>query len=288
MARDGEGEKVTGRRRFAPMASGGRIESAIRAAHAEGRCALICYLTGGDPSLEVTEALVCAIADAGADVVELGIPFSDPVADGPTIQASSHRALAGGTDVRGILQCIANVRSRCSVPIVAMSYLNPILSFGLDRFAETGSEVGLDGVIMTDLPAEESNEWIATARRSHLDTIMLVTPTSTPERLRASAKRATGFLYCVSRLGVTGTSQNVSRDATELLERARSVARCPVCLGFGISSPEHVRQLANVSDGLVVGSALVAAVADQTTLEKKTEAAYALVADLRHATSRSR
>ena len=265
----------------------GRIAAAISAAHADGRCALICYLTGGDPSLSATEDLVCAVADAGADVVELGIPFSDPVADGPTIQASSHRALEAGTDVRSLLRSVAKIRARSSVPIVAMTYLNPILSYGIPEFAQAGGDAGLDGVIVTDMPADEAHFWIRVARNHELDTIMLVTPTSTPERLRAAAELATGFLYCVSRLGVTGTSAHVSGDAAALLARAREVARCHVCVGFGISSPEHVHALSGIADGVVVGSAIVGLVAEQPSLEQKIKAAAELVAKLRQASVRT-
>ncbi len=265
----------------------GRIAEAIAAANADGRCALVCYITGGDPSLDVTADIVCAVADAGADVVELGIPFSDPVADGPTIQASSQRALASGADVPSSLKCVARIRERCSVPIVAMSYFNPILSYGCERFGEEGSDSGLDGVIVTDMPAEESGEWVPIARRNGLDTIMLVTPTSTQERLEASAALATGFLYCVARLGVTGASAHISSDAGELVARARMVARCPVCLGFGISSPDHVRSLSPLADGVVVGSALVGLLAAQPTAAMKVEKAAAMVADLHRATLRA-
>jgi tryptophan synthase alpha chain len=248
----------------------------------------VCYLTGGDPSVDATVELVCAVADAGADVIEIGVPFSDPVADGPTIQASTHRALAAGATVAGLLDAVRRIRARSSVPLVAMSYVNPIMQYGMERFARDFRDAGLDGVILTDLPAEEADDWVNTARSAALDTIFLVTPTSTPERLRAAGRRATGFLYCVSRMGVTGAQTNLASGVMDLVTRARQAARCPVCVGFGISAPDHVRALAGAADGVVVGSALVAAIADAANLESGIEAARSLVGSLRAASHRVR
>ena len=245
-----------------------RLTSLLSRANAAGRCGLICFLEAGDPSAEATTDLACTVAEAGADIVELGIPFSDPVADGPTIQASAMRALAAHTSVRDVLECARQIRKRSDVGLVAMTYANPIFQYGFGRFGVDAREAGIDGIIVTDLPAEEADDWIGVARQSGLDTVFLVTPTSTPERLQQAARVSTGFLYCVSRMGVTGAQSDLSSDAAQLVGRARAVAQCPVCVGFGISRPEHVGALAGIADGVIVGSALVAAVqcaSDQAT-----------------------
>lgn len=219
--------------------------------------ALICFLTAGDPSLSATEELVLQVAESGADLIELGVPFSDPVADGPSIQASSLRALHGGTTLAGVLECVARVRRKTQVPLVLMSYYNPILRYGLARFAADAVAVGVDGIIPSDLPPEEADEWLARARRQGLDTIFLLAPTSTDERIRRVAEKASGFIYCVSRTGVTGAREALPDDLPDLVQRIRAHTEKPIAVGFGISTREQVRQVTRLADGAVVGSALV-------------------------------
>jgi len=261
-----------------------RLRQCFERVRSEGRAALICYVTAGDPSLKFTRSLVCELAEAGADIVELGVPFSDPIADGPTIQQSSQRALAGGTSVPGVLDCINKIREQCQVPLVAMTYLNPIERYGLDRFAQDAAEAGLDGVLITDLPPEEASDWVSCARKWHLDTVFLAAPTSTMKRLRSAARLSSGFLYCVSRLGVTGARKDLPTDVEELVQRAREVARSPICVGFGIATPEHVRAVARLADGVVVGSALVSVMAEQKSDHERLVQAIRLVRCLAEAT----
>lgn len=220
-------------------------------------CALICFLTAGDPSLSASKELVLQVAQSGADLVELGVPFSDPIADGPSIQASSQRALQAGTTLAGVLDLVRALRRTCQVPLVLMSYYNPILRYGLDRFASDAAAAGVDGLIPSDLPPEEADEWLRHASRVGLDTIFLLAPTSTDERIRRVAEKASGFIYCVSRTGVTGVRETLPEDLPLLIQHIRQHTPKPIAVGFGISKPEQVRQVAQWADGAVVGSALV-------------------------------
>lgn len=263
-----------------------RLRQCFARVRSEGRAALVCYITAGDPSLKFTARLVCELAEAGADIIEVGVPFSDPIADGPTIQQSSQRALAGGTSVAGVLDCIRKIRAQSQVPLIAMTYLNPIERYGLGRFAEDAAAAGLDGVLVTDLPPEEATDWVNHARAQHLDTVFLAAPTSTMKRLRAAARLSTGFLYCLSRLGVTGARKDLPSDLEELVQRAREVSRVPVCVGFGIATHEQVRAVARFADGVVVGSALVSAVAEQKSDHDRLSQATRLVRSLADATRR--
>ncbi len=219
--------------------------------------ALVAFITAGDPSPEGTPALVAALAGAGADVVELGIPYSDPLADGPSIQASSQRALEKGVTPDTVLGMVRDIRALTPVPLVLMTSYNLALKYGLERFAQVFSDAGADGAILTDLPPEEAGPWKAAADAHGMATIFLVAPTSTPERIALIAQNATGFVYCVSRTGVTGARTELPAELKELLARIRAATDKPVCVGFGISQPEHVRQVIENADGAAIGSALV-------------------------------
>lgn len=238
-----------------------RIDAKFEALRAKNEKALICFLTCGDPDLETTGELVNKIAQSGADIVELGVPFSDPLADGPSIQSSSFRALQAGATLQGVFETVKSIRTRCDVPIVFMTYFNPVQRYGIKRFAADAAEAGADGVIMTDLPPEEADEWNAAADEAGLATIFLLAPTSTKERIELAANMASGFIYCVSRTGVTGTRDEVPIEVRDLVNDIKSATSLPVVVGFGISKPEHVRQVTQFADGAVVGSALVNVIA---------------------------
>lgn len=226
---------------------------------ARHEAALICFLTAGDPSLDGTVELVRELESRGVDIVELGIPFTDPLADGPTIQAASERALKAGATLDRVLETVQRLRRECSVPLVFMTYYNPVLQYGLGQFAQACQEVGGNGVIITDLPPEEAECWTQQARGCGVDTVFLLAPTSTDERIQAVSKRGSGFIYCVSRLGVTGAQSEVSGDLKALVQGIRRVSDKPIAVGFGISTPAQVRTVCQEvgAEGAVVGSALV-------------------------------
>jgi tryptophan synthase alpha chain len=228
-------------------------------AHA-GEIGLVAYLTAGDPTLEASERILLAAAEAGADVIELGVPFSDPVADGPTIQRASERALRSGTTLAGVLALVRRLRAKTEVPMILFSYFNPILQMGLEKFAAAAAEVGADGVLATDLIPEEAAEYRAALHAAGLDTIFLGAPTSTDERLKRIAACSTGFLYLISRTGVTGTRDALPEELPAFVRRARKFTSLPIAVGFGISLPTHVSVLGGIADAAVVGSALVAEV----------------------------
>jgi tryptophan synthase alpha chain len=235
----------------------GRIGRSFERRRAEGRPAFVAFLTAGDPSLERTVEAALELDRAGADVLELGVPFSDPVADGPVIQRASERALARGVTLPRVLEAVGRIRERSELPLLLFSYYNPLLQHGLERLACDAKAAGVDGVLVTDLPPEEADEWLAPARAADLDTVFLASPTSPPERLRKVAGASRGFVYAISRTGVTGERQSLSEDARPLVERLRALTAVPVALGFGLSTPAQVREAAAVADGVVVGSALV-------------------------------
>jgi len=239
-----------------------------------GRRALIVYLTAGDPNLSRTPALVEAVERGGADVVELGVPFSDPIADGPVIQRASERALCAGASLAGILEAVAQIRKRSQIPLVIFSYLNPVLRYGFSRFGVHAAEAGVDGALLTDLSVEEADPYVAEMRRHNLDTIFLAAPTSTRRRLELVARFSTGFVYLVSRTGVTGQRESLSEAARPLIQRAREVTSLPLAVGFGLSHPEHLAELAPHADGAVVGSAIVSVIErhrDSPDLEARLE-----------------
>ena len=222
-----------------------------------GERALIPYFTAGDPSPAATRALVLEAARRGADIVELGVPFSDPLADGPVIQRASQRALASGISVPVVLSLVREVRKEVSVPIVLGTYYNPVHAFGLKEFAQEAVEAGVDGVIVADLPPEEAGPLAAHARPAGLDLVHLVAPTSPPDRMRFIARRSRGFIYFVSLTGVTGVRDTLPPDLFEHLRQLRTVTTKPICVGFGISTPEQVAAVAPHADGVIVGSAIV-------------------------------
>jgi tryptophan synthase alpha chain len=234
-----------------------RISDRFRELRAAGRKALVVYLMAGDPDLETTGRLVERLESAGADVIELGVPFTDPLADGPVIQAANERALAAGVTLDAILDLVRRLRDRTRIPLLLMTYYNPIFRAGEAEVARRAVEAGVDGMLITDLPPEEAAEWKAAADAAGLDTIFLLAPTSTPERIRLGAGMASGFVYCVSRTGVTGAREELPKDLQALLERIRAGTDAPIAVGFGVSRPEHVRRIGEWCDGAVVGSAVV-------------------------------
>lgn len=222
-----------------------------------GKMGLVAYLTAGDPSLDATGQFVIALANAGADVIELGVPFSDPVADGPVIQRASERALRSGTTLSGVLSLVKSLRKKTDVALVVFSYFNPVLQMGLEKFADAAKEAGADGVLITDLTPEEADDYRAAMSSRGLDTIFLAAPTSTDERLALIARSTTGFLYVISRTGVTGAKDRLAEELPALARRVRRFTQLPVAIGFGISLPGHVSLLSGLADAAVVGSALV-------------------------------
>jgi tryptophan synthase alpha chain len=235
----------------------GRIGQRFARRKTEGQAAFVPFLTAGDPSLDRTVEIALGLEAEGADVLELGVPFSDPIADGPVIQRSSERALARGITLEAVLGAVRRIRERSELPLLLFSYYNPLLQHGLDRLAGEAADAGVDGVLVTDLPPEEGAEWIAAARGAAIDTVFLAAPTSPPERLRRVAEASRGFVYAVSRTGVTGERQALSDEARPLVERLHELTEVPVALGFGLSTPQQVAEAARVADGVVVGSALV-------------------------------
>ncbi|MCA1621056.1 MAG: tryptophan synthase subunit alpha [Acidobacteria bacterium] len=231
---------------------------AFRKLEGAGRRGFIPFITAGDPDLRTTRALLVELARAGATLIELGVPFSDPVADGPVIQRASERALRQNVGLADVLETLADARRDTDVPVILFSYFNPLLQFGVERLAEESARAGVDGILATDLVPEESAEFNAVLTRRGLDQIFLVAPTTSDARLRLVAERASGFVYAVSRAGVTGARTDLSSEAARLVGRVRGVTRLPVAVGFGISRPEHVAEVWHYADAAVVGSALVA------------------------------
>jgi tryptophan synthase alpha chain len=255
-----------------------RISRKFAALRASGELGIVAYITAGDPSLDATLRFVLTLAEAGADVIELGVPFSDPLADGPTIQRASERALKSGTTLAGVLDLVRRIRQSSQVPLVLFSYYNPILQMGLEKFASTAASAGADGVLATDLTPEESEEYRQILAAHHLDTIFLGAPTSTDERLAKIAACSSGFLYLISRTGVTGAKDMLPDDLPSLLRRTRAVTHLPTAVGFGISLPGHVSVLGGLADAAVIGSALVSKIEKAQSVDS---AAAALAARIR-------
>jgi tryptophan synthase alpha chain len=235
-----------------------RIADAFARLRREGRRGFIPFITAGDPDLETTLALLIELARAGATLIELGVPFSDPMADGPVIQRASERALRHGFGLEEILQVVSEAQNETPVPVVLFSYYNPLLRFGAERLSHEARAAGVDGVLVTDLSPEEAGEFSARLRSNGLDMIFLVAPTSTDARLKMVAERASGFIYAVSRAGVTGARADLSSDAERLVQRMRHFSELPVAVGFGISNAEQVAEVWRYADAAVVGSAIVA------------------------------
>ena len=258
-----------------------RIHQRFAALREAGELGIVAYLTAGDPSLDATLEFVLALADAGADVMELGVPFSDPLADGPTIQRASERALKSGTTLAGVLDLVRRIRKTSEVPLVLFSYFNPILQMGIEKFASAAEAAGADGVLATDLTLEESEDYRRVLRAHHLDAIFLGAPTSTGERLAKIANCSSGFLYLISRTGVTGAKDTLPDDLPALLRRARAASKLPLAVGFGISLPGQVSLLGGLADAAVVGSALVAEIANATESGARASSIDAAAAALR-------
>ena len=223
----------------------------------EGRCGMIAYLTAGDPTPDATPGLVAALERGGADLIELGVPFSDPIADGPVIQRAGDRALRAGMTLAKVLDSAREIRRRSEIPLLLFTYLNPVLRYGFGRLANDAKEAGIDGCLLIDVSVEEAEEYVHVTRAAGLDTVFLAAPTSTEERLRLVAKYSSGFIYLVSRTGITGERDNIAGSALPLIERMRAQTNLPLAMGFGVSKPEHVAVLAGHVEAVVVGSAIV-------------------------------
>lgn len=263
-----------------------RIGETFSRAHADRRVALMPFMTAGYPTLAESERLLLAMVRGGADILEIGVPFSDPLADGATVQRTSQVAIANGTRLADCFAMVARLREQgVMVPLVLMGYYNPILQFGVERFAATAAEVGVDGAIVPDLPAEESDELLGACRRHGRDLVYMLAPTSTDDRIDEVAQRASGFIYCVSLTGVTGARQQLP-DLDGYLARVRSRTNLPLAIGFGVSTAEHVREVGRVADGAVFASALLDAI-DRAGPEERVEVAESFVRDLARAAVRT-
>jgi tryptophan synthase alpha chain len=258
-----------------------RIADRFAALRRRGERALVPFVTAGDPDLGTTEALVLAMAEAGADLVELGVPFSDPIADGPTIQRAYERALAGGTSLRRVLELVKRLRARTDLPLILMGSANPFYAMGPRGFAEAAAGAGADGAIVPDLPPEEGADLFAALAEAGLDGVLLAAPTTTEARLRLLAERTRGFLYFVSLTGVTGARAALAADLEASVRRARSLCPLPVCVGFGVSTPEHAAAIGRYADGVVVGSAIVDRIERAGSPEAAVDAVARFVSELK-------
>jgi tryptophan synthase alpha chain len=243
-----------------------RVDIKFRQLKKQKRKAFIAYITAGDPNLNTTARLVPALEKAGVDMIELGIPFSDPLADGPTIQAASERALKVDTTLRKTFAVVARLRNKVSIPIVFMTYYNPVLRYGLGSFFDSCKSAGVDGVIIPDLPCEEAKELVRLGRKKGIATIFLAAPTSTAASIKAIAKNSSGFIYYVSLTGVTGARSRLASDIASNVRRIKAVTDKPVAVGFGISTSSQARQLAKTADGVIVGSAIVKIIGEKKNI----------------------
>lgn len=242
-----------------------RIARLFERKRAERRPAVIAYLTAGDPDPSRTAALVHALERGGADLIELGVPFSDPIADGPVIQRGADRALKAGTTLRKVLEIAAEIRRDSEIPLLLFTYLNPALRYGFEALARDAVSVGIDGCLLTDVSVEEAAPYVQACRGQGLDTVFLAAPTSTDRRLALVAKYSSGFIYLVSRTGVTGEQSTISASAADLVKRMRSVSELPLAVGFGISTPAQVAEVGALADGVVIGSAIVRCIENNAT-----------------------
>jgi tryptophan synthase alpha chain len=261
----------------------GRIARRFHELGEASELGLVAYVTAGDPSLAATEKIVLAAADAGADVIELGVPFSDPVADGPTIQRASDRALRSGTTLAGVIELVHKVRAHSDVPLILFTYFNPVLQMGLEKFAKDAASAGADGALVTDLTPEEAEDYRAVMQAHSLDTIFLAAPTSTDARLERIARASSGFLYLISRAGVTGAREALPPELPALVRRTRKFTSLPIAVGFGISLPTHVTILGGIADAAVVGSAIMAEVEKAGSAEAAARAVGVLIHSLKSA-----
>lgn len=264
-----------------------RITSTFDTLAREHRTGLVTYVTAGDPDATRSRQVLLALDRAGADIIEVGVPFSDPLADGPVIQRATERALAGGTTLASTLALVASVRSDLRAPVVLFTYANPVSRMGLDAFADRAAEAGIDGMLTLDVPAEESGDLRRVLSNAGLDLIFLLSPTTSDERMRLAGRLGSGFLYVISRLGVTGARATVAAGVPDLVARVRRASTLPVAVGFGISTPEHVREVGRWADAAVVGSSLVQAIADARDSADLDAQVERYVARLRGGTARS-
>jgi tryptophan synthase alpha chain len=246
-----------------PSALPTRITRAFDRLKREGNRGLIAYITAGDPSPDQTVALIKALEEGGVDILELGVPFSDPIADGPVIQRASERSLRAGTTLKSVLQILRDLRQKSEIPVVIFSYLNPVLRYGFERFAADAANAGADGALLTDLNIEAAGPYVAEMRKHGLDAIFLVSQTTPQERVRLLSQSSSGFVYIVSRAGVTGTRDALSDQVIPLIERVRGATSLPIAVGFGLSRREHMAALAPYADAAVVGSAIVRLIAEK-------------------------
>jgi tryptophan synthase alpha chain len=258
-----------------------RFQAIFDACRARGERALMPFVTAGDPDLATTEALLPALSAAGADIIEIGVPFSDPLLDGPVLQVSAQRALAGGATPPTVMAMVGRVRSAVAAGLLYMVPFNIVWRYGPGAFAREAAAAGVDGVLITDLPPEEAAEWRACADAAGVQTIFLLAPTSSRERIRLAAELTTGFIYLISRRGVTGAQQGVPAELGEVIARIRAETNAPVAVGFGIATADQVRQVAALADGVVVGSALVERIAAAPDQAARVTAASAMVAELK-------
>ncbi len=265
-----------------------QIENKFKELTGKDRAALVTYITAGDPSLDLTPDLVFKLEESGADIIELGVPFSDPMADGPAIQLASERALSSGTTLQGVLDCVKKIRTRSDIPIIIFGYYNPFYTYGLEEFACDAKEAGVDGVLVVDLPPEESAEFSEELNKAGLDLVFLLAPTSTQERIELVSQRASGFVYLVSVTGVTGERPDMDYSIDELAAEIKSTTKLPVGIGFGVSSPEQAKKIAEIADAVIVGSAIVRIIEkDGNNKEQLLENLSILISGLSSACERS-
>lgn len=263
------------------------IQTAIDGALSAGRCAFIPFLTGGFPDPDTCVSMLKALADNGADVIEVGVPFSDPLADGPTIQTASRKALDNGVTPYVVFDVVARASKQTSCPMVLMTYFNPVLRMGLQEFAQHAIKAGAAGVIIPDLPADEAGEWMEVSRSAGLDSIFLVAPTTPPARMKLIASMSRGFLYYVSTTGVTGSAVAISDEMVAQINLAKSLSPVPVAVGFGIAEPDQARALAPLVDGIIVGSAFIRQILSNETADQQVAAVSRLAASLSSALGRT-
>jgi tryptophan synthase alpha chain len=264
-----------------------RIEATFAGLKQRRETALIPFITAGDPHLQMTAKLILALAEAGADLIELGVPFSDPMADGPTIQAASERALAAGTTLAGVLQLVTEVRKETQIPLILMGYYNPVFCYGAERFARDAAAAGVDALLLVDLPPEEVDEISAVMQASRIDLITLLAPTTPRERMQRLAATAKGYLYYVSMTGVTGAQKISPADIRVAVEELKGMTSVPVGVGFGITTAEDARAVGAFADGVVVGSALVKIIAEHGQSEELLSRVSEFIVELKHGLSRS-
>ena len=262
-----------------------RIENKFKSLRTNNEKALIVYLTAGDPSLDVTKKLIFALEKAGADILEIGVPFSDPTADGPVIQAASQRALKAGTTLRGVLELVAEIRRTSQIPIVLFGYFNPIFAYGAEKFSQAAKDAGVDGILVVDLPPEEAGELRIFTDAAGIDFIALVAPTTGRDRLKTIVQDATGFLYYISITGVTGAAAPKVEDISREVGKIRKMTKLPIAVGFGISSAAQARAIAGVADGIVIGSAVVQRIDENRNSGEGIGAACAFVREIKEALS---